>query len=96
MNNDQNTPPKGNAPIDTLWDGSLKLAIFRNQRENGFSYSMEPGRIYTDSEGNVRESKTFSGSEPIRMSKLLDKGYDRVAEFKQQMRNHPQKRDRER
>lgn len=90
----------GNAPIDTLWDGSLKVAIFRNQRENGVSYSAEPGRIYTDAQGNIKEAKSFSQGELLRVSKLSDKAYDRIGEFRQQMKSQSQERsqgkDRER
>jgi hypothetical protein len=57
---------------------------------------MEPGRLYTDKDGQVRESKSLSGSEPIRMSKLLDKGYDRVAEFKRQRKEKRQDPERDR
>ena len=78
---------KGNKPVDTLWDGSIKMAIFKNQRENGVSYSTEPGRIYTDQAGNVREAKSFSHHELLKVSRLSDKAYDRINEFKQQMKN---------
>ena len=96
QNENQVTTQKGNKPVETLRDGALKLSIFRNQRENGVSFSMQPGRIYTDSQGHVRESASLSGSEPIRMAKLLDKGYDRVADFKAQMKAQTQDMERER
>jgi len=95
-NQQQQPPSKGNAPAETLWDGSLKVAIFRNERENGTSFSLESGRIYTDAQGKVRESKSLSGSEPLRMSKLLDKGYDRVGEFKAQIKSQNKAAERDR
>lgn len=75
---------RGNRPVETLRDGALKLAIFRNRREQGDSYSLVPGRIYTDEKtGKVRESSSLSGSEPLRMANLLKKGYERVAEYRE-------------
>lgn len=87
---------KGNKPVETLRDGAIKMAIFENQRENGVSYSIEPGRTYTDVQGNPKEAKSFSGTEVLRASRLMEKAYDRVGEFKQQMKAQDQGRGRER
>lgn len=74
---------RGNRPVETLRDGALKLAIFRNRREQGDTYSLVPGRIYTDEKTDkVRETSSLSGSEPLRMAHLLNKGYERVAEYR--------------
>lgn len=95
--NPQNPPrSQGNAPVDTLRDGALKVSIFRNERENGVSYSMDSGRIYTDGQGQIKESKSLSGSEPIRMARLLEKSYDRVGEFKAQMKQKNKDTERDR
>lgn len=76
---------QSNRPVDTLRDGPLKLAIFRNQSERGDFYSAVPGRIYTDEKtGEIREVSSLSGSELLRMANLLTKGYERVAEFREQ------------
>jgi hypothetical protein len=74
----------GNRPVETLRDGALKVAIFRNQNERGESYSMVPGRIYTDQgTGEVREVTSLGGSEPLRMAHLLTKGHDRITELRE-------------
>jgi len=97
VNNQQaQTPTKGNKPVETLRDGALKVAILRNERENGTHFSMEPGRIYTDGQGHVRESKSLSGTEPIRMARLLDKSYDKIGEFKSQLKTQNRDTDRHR
>lgn len=83
-------------PIDTLRDGALKLAIFRNQRKDGAAFAARPGRIYTDESGKARETGSLAGSELIRMSRLLEKGYDRITEFRQQEQQRPARRERER
>ena len=75
-------PGRGNRPIETLRDRDLKLAIFRNRGERGDFYSMVPGRIYTDEKTDkIRETSSLSGSEPLRLANLLNRGYERVSEF---------------
>lgn len=82
---DNETRGRGNKPMETLRDGALKLSIFRNTSERGESYSMVPGRIYTDKEtGQIREASSLAGSEPLRMAHLLTKGHDRVSDFREQ------------
>ncbi len=84
-------------PVETLRDGALKVSIFRNQGQNGDYYNFVPGRIYTDDKtGQVRETRNLSGSDPLRMANLLNKSYDRVEDFKQQMKQQSQQRQRER
>lgn len=74
---------RGNKPVETLRDGALKVSIFRNQSEKGAFYAVDPGRIYTDeASGDVRETSSLSGSEPLRMAHLLTKGYERVGELR--------------
>ena len=76
---------RGNKPVETLRDGALRLPIFRNRGEQGDSYAMVPGRIYTDKEtGEVREASSLSGSEALRMANLLTRGYQRVGEYREQ------------
>lgn len=77
--------PERNRPIETLRDGALKVSIFRNQHERGENYALVPGRIFTNQEtGEVRETSSLSGSEPLRMAHLLTKGHDRVNNFRQE------------
>ena len=83
MSNDE-TNGRGNKPVDTLRDGALKVAIFRNQTEKGESYSIAPGRIYTDNAtGAVRETTSLGAGEALRMAHLLTKGHDRVRELRE-------------
>ncbi|MCU7839798.1 MAG: hypothetical protein KZQ94_10530 [Candidatus Thiodiazotropha sp. (ex Troendleina suluensis)] len=73
------------------------MAIFENHKENGnVTYAAMPGRIYTDAQGQTRESKSFSPGELLRLSKLSDKAYDRIREFKQQIKTQNRGRQRER
>lgn len=78
---------RGNRPIETLRDGTLKLAIFRNRGERGDFYSVVPGRIYTDEKTDkVRETSSLSGSELLRMANLMAKGYERIGQFREEAR----------
>ena len=88
--------PQGNRPVDTLWDGPLKMAIFENRNNDGVFFSTKPGRVYTDGQGHVQETNSFSHAELLRVSKLADKAYDRIGEFKQEMKVKNSSRDRER
>ena len=94
--NEQQGVNKGNAPVETLRDGSLKLAIFQNQRETGTSYSTEPGRLYTDANGNIREAKSFSAVESLKMARLHEKAYDRISQIRQDAKANNRSNDRDR
>lgn len=81
---------KGNAPVEIIRDGNTKVSIFKNERENFTAYSMEAGRIYTDKGGQVHEAKSFSANEALKVARLLERGYDRIGEFKKQHQQSPQ------
>lgn len=84
-NHDEERRERANKPVEVLRDGALRLPIFRNRGEQGDSYAMVPGRIYTDKEtGEVREASSLSGGEALRMANLLTRGYERVGEYRQQ------------
>lgn len=83
-----------NKPVEVLRDGALRLPIFRNRGEQGDSYAMVPGRIYTDKEtGEVREASSLSGSEALRMANLLTRGYERVGNLRKQDKASAKERD---
>lgn len=88
--------PNTNKPVETLRDGALKVSIFKNESDKGPFFSIKPGKLFTDSEGNTRETNNLTGTEPLRMSKLLDKGYDRVGEFKARLKEPSRDTERDR
>lgn len=87
---------KANKPVEVLRDGALKSAIFKNEREGRTHFAIETGRIYTDKSGNIKETKSFNEREALRMSRLIEKSYDRVNEFKAQMKEQARSENRER
>ena len=71
-----------NQPI-TLRDGSLKATIWTNDGQKGTFYSVDFSRTYKDEQDGYRDSKSFSGSELLRIAHLASKAYDRVQELRQ-------------
>lgn len=85
-----------NRPLETLRDGALKVAIFRNEGENGRYYTLDPSRIYTDEKSSeVREASSLSGSEPLRMANLLTRGYERAGHYRAQDREQEKQSEKE-
>ena len=73
-----------NTPADTLRDGALKATIWKNEGESGPYYTVNFSRTYTDkTDGSIKSSDSFTGSELLRVSHLAPKVYDRIAMLRQ-------------
>ena len=70
-------------PIDTIRDGSLKATIWRNFGENGSFYAVQFTRTWRDDQGIYHDSDSFSGTELLRVARLVGKAYDRSVELRQ-------------
>ncbi len=69
----------GNKPVSELRDGSLKIAIFRNESKedaNKVRYSGKLTRSYKDASGNWHDTDYLSGTEFLRAARLFEKAYD--------------------
>jgi hypothetical protein len=64
-------------PVDTLRDGSLKAVIWANFGEKGTFYSVQITRTYKDENG-YHETGSFSGSELLRVARLMNIAYDEI------------------
>lgn len=73
-----------NKPVSTLRDGSLSATIWSNPSEKGTRYSVNLSRVYTDKEGTLKDSDSFSGSEVLRVSRLARLAYDEILSLRQQ------------
>jgi hypothetical protein len=73
-----------NKPALTLTDGSLKAAIWRNEKEDGTFYSVTFSRSYKTANGNYADANSYSGSELLRLSKLADRAYAEVGALREQ------------
>lgn len=78
--------PENNGPADVLRDGNIKATIWKNERENGPSFSTVFSRTWQDEEGGYRDSHSFSGTELLRVSELARGAYTRTIELRQEHR----------
>lgn len=73
-----------NRPADVIRDGNLKASIWRNEGENGLTYTTVIVRTYRAENGSWHEVNSFSGSELLRVSELARKAYDRTGELRRE------------
>lgn len=66
-------------PVETLRDGALKAAIWKNESENGPFFAVTFARTYKNGDDQLHDTDSFSGSQLLRLSRLADKAYDRTA-----------------
>jgi len=78
--------PENHGPADVLRDGNIKATIWKNERENGPSFSTVFARTWQDEEGGYRDSHSFSGTELLRVSELARGAYTRTIELRQEHR----------
>ncbi|WPZ34511.1 hypothetical protein T8K17_25215 [Thalassobaculum sp. OXR-137] len=71
-------------PADTLRDGHLKSAIWRNETENSVMHSATFSRTYRDQDGNYRDSQSFAGADLLRLSELARQTYTRSNELQRE------------
>lgn len=78
-------------PADTLREGSLKAAIWRNESEKGAYHSVTLARTYKDKNGDLRDTSSFRAKDMLELSELTRRAHhtsrelDREA-FKEQRR----------
>lgn len=70
-----------NKPETTLRDGSISVTIWKNASANGPFYTAEAQRTYTDADGVIKNAASFSRNEILRVSRLMTKAYDLIAEL---------------
>lgn len=87
----EDTEPR-RRPEETLREGSLKAAIWRNNGENGDYHTVTVARTYKDQEGNLQDSSSFRAKDMLGLSELARRAHhhahdlDRAA-FKEQRRD---------
>ena len=80
-------------PVETLRDGSIKAAIWRNESENGPFHGVTFARTYTDDKGELHDTDSFSGTQLLRLCRLADKAYDRTAKLTKAARDVDESED---
>lgn len=67
MSDETNEPRR---PEDTLREGPLKAAIWRNEGENGAYHSVTVARTYKDRDGNLQDTQSFRPKDMLGLSEL--------------------------
>ena len=68
-------------PVLTLKDGLVGVKVWLNASDKGNSYKAQPFRLYEAEKGDWQETTNFSKSELLKLTRLLDRAYDHIAEF---------------
>lgn len=62
-------------PEETLREGSLKAAIWRNEGEHGAYHSVTVARTYKDREGNLQDTQSFRAKDMLGLSELARRAH---------------------
>lgn len=76
---DDNTKPQ--RPEDTLREGPLKAAIWRNENDNEVYHSVTLARTYKDQEGNLRDTQNFRPKDMLGLSELTRRAHHHAFEL---------------
>lgn len=68
-------------PVETIRDGAIKAAIWKNESENGTFFAVTFARTFKNGDSELRDTDSFSGSQLLRLAHLADKAYDRTAKL---------------
>ena len=83
-----------NRPVNTLRDGNLKASIWRNEGDNGVSYSTSFARTWRSDDGKWHDSQSYSGTDMLRLGELSRTAYHRTNELRrEQSQEHTQSQD---
>lgn len=75
MSNDHNEPRR---PEETLREGSLKAAIWRNEGEKGAYHSVTVARTYKDRDGQLQDTQSFRAKDMLGLSELARQTHHNV------------------
>jgi hypothetical protein len=82
-------------PVETLRDGSIKAAIWKNESENGDFFAITFARTYKNGKGDLQDTESFSGSQLLRLARLAEKAYDRTAKLAKEARSSDEETETE-
>lgn len=68
-------------PAETLRDGAIKAAIWKNESEKGDFFAVTFSRTYKDSDGNLQDTESFSGTQLLLLARLADQAYNRTSKL---------------
>jgi hypothetical protein len=73
-------------PVQTLRDGAIKAAIWRNESENGVFHGVTFSRTFKNGQGDLQDTSSYSGTQLLRLARLAEKAYDRAAKLTKEAR----------
>ena len=83
-----------NRPLDTLRDGNIKATIWGNEGEKGIFPSTQLAKTYTDRDGNLQDTHSFSGTDLLRVAEMARTAYHRENELRRELQqDHEQSQD---
>lgn len=68
-------------PEETLREGSLKAAIWRNESENGAYHSVTVARTYKDRDGNLQDTQSFRAKDMLGLAELARRAHHNTHEL---------------
>ncbi|MDX8353968.1 hypothetical protein [Cognatiyoonia sp. IB215182] len=68
-------------PEETLREGPLKAAIWRNEGESGTYHSVTVARTYKDREGNLQDTQSFRPKDMLGLSELARRAHHNAHEL---------------
>ncbi|MBO9466725.1 hypothetical protein J7443_15890 [Tropicibacter sp. R15_0] len=80
-----------NRPTETLREGALKAAIWRNESETGAYHTVTVARTYKDKDGNLQDTSSLRGKDMLSLAELARRTHHDVRDldreaFKEQRR----------
>lgn len=84
MSNTKQTPKQ--RPVETIRDGAIKAAIWRNESENGVFHGVTFSRTFKSGDGDLKDTGSYSGAQLLRLARLAEKAYDRAAKLTKEAR----------
>lgn len=75
---------ESNKPVETLRDGNLKASIWRNEGENGPTFSTTFARTWRDDQGRFHDSQSYAGADMLRLGELSRTAYHRTNELRRE------------
>ena len=71
--------PDKQMPAETLREGPLKAAIWRNESEHGAYHSVNVTRTYKDKDGNLQDTHSMRGKDMLGLAELARRAHHDVS-----------------
>ena len=76
-----------NRPVDTLWSGRVKAAMWGRSTDRGPQFDTKISKTYTDKDGSARDTPYLSSADLMHAARVANKALDRQEELKREARS---------